>query len=394
MSAPILIVDDDRAVRDLFARYLRTLGYLVETSAEGSEVLEACHQALPALVLCDLRMPGHMDGIELLEALRRRYEALPVIVVSGTGEMHDAIQALKLGASDFLTKPLPDLEVLRHAVERALERSRLIEENRNYRQYLERANSQLERSLGKIREDESAGRRVQFALMPPQRQRFGEYECSHHIKSSSLLSGDFVDYFAIDRDRFAFYMVDVSGHGISSALITVMVKHLMSRYLENFRRYRDGRLLDPAALLEALNGELLQGDHGKYLTMFYAIVDTKKCSLTYGIGGQYPFPYCFDGDQVEVVGDRSPPVGLFDEASYTCAKRSIGERFSLTLYSDGVLDTLPQADLHGCKEHLASVAARDDRDAEALAVEIGLVECNSLPDDASILSIRRISANG
>ncbi|MBV1789615.1 response regulator [Marinobacterium sp. D7] len=394
MSAHILIVDDDPAVRDMFARYLRTLGFQVETSGEGSLALDICQQRLPALVMCDLRMPGQMDGIELLEALRHRYEALPVIVVSGTGEMHDAIQALKLGASDFLTKPLPDLEVLRHAVERALERSRLIEENRHYRQYLERANTQLEANLAKIREDEAAGRRVQFTLLPPQCQHFGDYECSHHIQSSSLLSGDFIDYFAIDRDRFAFYMVDVSGHGISSALITVMVKHLMSRYLENFRRYRDGKLLDPAALLEALNSELLQGDHGKYLTMFYAIVDAKKQSLTYSIGGQYPFPYCFDGEQVETVGDKSPPVGLFPDASYTCAKRSIGERFSLTLYSDGVLDTLPQADLQGCKAQLALLAARDDRGAAALVTEIGLVECDTLPDDASILLIRRVAANG
>lgn len=393
MTTQILIVDDEQAVRDMFALYLTGVGYRVETCGEGSEALEICARCTPALVMCDLRMPGRMDGLELLAKLKAAHETLPVIVVSGTGEMEDAIQALKLGAADFLTKPIPDLEVLKHAVDRTLERSRLIEENRLYRANLEEINERLELSLAQQREDEAAGRRVQFALMPRESQRFGDYECSHHIQSSSLLSGDFIDYFTVDRDRFAFYMIDVSGHGISSAVITVIVKSLISRYLEDFRRYRDATILDPAALLTALNRHLLEGQHDKYLTIFYAIVDSRKASMTYAIGGQFPYPYCYDGDSVQQMGEKSPPVGLFADAAYSSVKHRIGDRFALRVYSDGVLDFMPDLSLKEAKGYLGEISARLDLDAGDIARLVGLPGWESPLDDASILSVRRVAAD-
>ena len=393
MGARILIVDDERAIREMFALYLKSEGYDVETCGEGSDALASCRRDLPAMVICDLRMPGRMDGLEVLAKLRASYKELPVIVVSGTGEMEDAIQALKLGAWDFLTKPMPDLEVLRHAIERTLERSRLIDENCLYRAYLEQANERLEFSLARQREDEAAGRRVQFALMPASKQRFGEYECSHHVQSSSLLSGDFIDYFAIDRERFAFYMIDVSGHGISSALVTVIVKSQVSRFLEDFRRYRDATILDPAALLAALNRSLIDGHYGKYLTIFYAIIDGRKSSMTYATGGQFPYPYCYDGEQTRPVGERSPPVGLFEDAGYACAKQKIANGFALRVFSDGVLDFMPAMGLQESKAYLQELSANDALDANALAQRIGVLGRESPSDDASILSVRRVSAH-
>ncbi|WP_197027521.1 response regulator [Marinobacterium lacunae] len=394
MGTRILIIDDERAIREMFALYLKSQGYEVETSGDGEEALAMCERDLPALVMCDLRMPGRMDGLDVLARLRVRFEDLPVIVVSGTGDMDDAIKALQLGAWDFLTKPLPDLEVMKHAVERMLERSRLLRENKDYRLHLEEANDYLELSLARRREDEAAGRRIQFALMPPAKRQFGQFQCSHHIQSSSLLSGDFIDYFSIDRDRFGFYMIDVSGHGVSSALITVLVKSQVSRFLEDFRRYRDATILDPSALLKALNRSLLENEYGKYLTIFYGIIDERKSTLTYSIGGHFPYPYCFDGDAVLQVGDKSPPVGLFEDAEHRSAKHRIGDHFALRLFSDGVLETMSELSLNECKEVLRNLSARGELDAPELANEIGVLGLDSPIDDASILSIRRVSANG
>ena len=125
----ILIIDDDPAIRDMLSLYLRSEGHAVRTAASGPEGIARCHEHPPSLVLCDLSMPG-MSGLAVMSRLTGDFPDLPVLVVSGTGDLGDAIEALKLGAWDFVTKPIEDLAVLDHAIGRAFERARLLAENR------------------------------------------------------------------------------------------------------------------------------------------------------------------------------------------------------------------------------------------------------------------------
>ena len=389
MTTEILIIDDDAGVRDMLALYLRSCGHAPATACDGAAGVAICRQASPALVLCDLRMPG-MDGLEVLETLRRDFPELPVIVVSGTGEMDDAIEAIKLGAFDYVLKPIEDFAVLDHAIERALDRVRLLAENRSYREHLEAANARLARSLRQCEEDEAHGKKIQFALLPRRQVEFGDFECSRHLETSAFLSGDFVDYYTIDASHFGFYMADVSGHGVGSAVITVLLKSYVGRYLENYRRYDDATILDPAVLLAALNRDLLAGQHGKYLTMFCGVVDLAASRLEFANGGQFPFPLMFDGETVREIGGRSPPVGLFEKAAYANGQLAIPPRFALTLFSDGALELLPTPDLQQRKEALCELAAATDRDAGQLSHALGLDVQRTLIDDVSVLCVRRL----
>lgn len=393
MSAHVLIVDDDGAIREMLAHYLRDCGYRIDTAVDGEAGVAFCRESCPDLVMCDVRMPG-MDGIALLGALKAAHPDLPVIIVSGTGEMDDAIQALRLGAWDYVTKPILDFAVLDHALERALERARLIAENRAYRDALEATNRRLEGSLRQLEDDEAAGQRIQFTMMPDHVKRYGEFECSRFLKTSAFLSGDFVDYFSIDATRFAVYMADVSGHGVSSAVITVMLKSYVGRHLENFRHYGDGTIGDPARLLGELNRDLLAGRHGKYLTMFYAVVDRERNRMVYANAGQYPFPWLFDDVELRQIGGKSPPVGLFDDAEYANSTLELPPRFSLTVFSDGVLEMLAEQTLEARKAHLERAAGVDSLDARGLAAALGIDERQDAPDDASILNLRRVTSDG
>ena len=132
----VLVIDDEEIVRDSVSTYLEDSGFIVEQAADGVEGLQRFRENGPDVVLLDLRMP-RMDGLEVLEAVAADLEAVPVIVVTGAGVLQDAVTALRLGAFDFVTKPIVDMAVLEHAVRRALERSRLIEENRRYQAHLE-----------------------------------------------------------------------------------------------------------------------------------------------------------------------------------------------------------------------------------------------------------------
>ena len=132
----ILIVEDEEAVRRSMAAYLSDCGFHVMEAANGREGLEVLGAVKPDLLLLDLRMP-EVDGLQVLSRLRDLHPDLPVIVVSGVGVVSDAVEALRRGAWDFLLKPIEDLSVLRHAVDMALERATLIEDNRRYREHLE-----------------------------------------------------------------------------------------------------------------------------------------------------------------------------------------------------------------------------------------------------------------
>lgn len=153
----ILLIDDEKIIRDSFRNFLEDYDYTVHEAADGLEGLEVFKRKSPALVLLDLNMPV-MDGIEVLKKLTVWSSDIPIIVVSGTGLIDDVLRALRLGAWDYLYKPIENLSVLLHAVEKALERARLIRENRIYQEQLEREvkrrTEELEQTTRRLRESE------------------------------------------------------------------------------------------------------------------------------------------------------------------------------------------------------------------------------------------------
>lgn len=132
----ILVIDDEPAIRQSFRYYLEDMEFIVETADNGRLGLELIKKELPDLVLSDLRMP-EMDGFEVLKNCRELAPEMPVIVISGANRIDEAVAALRLGAWDYLIKPLKDLTILGHAVEKALERAQLLQENRAHQEHLE-----------------------------------------------------------------------------------------------------------------------------------------------------------------------------------------------------------------------------------------------------------------
>jgi two-component system response regulator FixJ len=111
IEGPIFVVDDDEAVRDSLALLLETVGLTVEAFAGGEDVVERCKAVRPACVVTDVRMPG-MDGLELQQRLAKLQPGLPVVVITGHGDVPLAVQAMKAGAVDFIEKPFSDDVIL------------------------------------------------------------------------------------------------------------------------------------------------------------------------------------------------------------------------------------------------------------------------------------------
>jgi phosphoserine phosphatase RsbU/P len=391
MTAPparILTIDDEALVREILTAYLEDSGFEVIQAGDGQTGIDLIGREQPDLVLCDLRMPG-MDGLQVLATVTRDFPELPILVVSGLGGMSDAIQALKLGAWDYVTKPIEDMAILEHAINHALERARLRRENREHREHLEVVNEQLQQTLRRLQEDEAAARRIQFQLLPENDKAYRNYRFSRHLLTSQYLSGDFVDYFAIDGEHLGFYIADVSGHGVSSAFVTVMLKSYMGRYRELYRQNRDKGILNPAETLGRLNREVFSCHMDKYLTIFYGVIQWPNNRLRYSSGGQFPFPILFDGEQASYLGKKSLPVGLFDFASYQMESLDLPQRFAMVLISDGILETLPQMTLRDKQAFLLDRIRDTDLDIENLIQTLGLDCAGPLPDDVTLLLVKR-----
>ncbi|MDG4597971.1 MAG: SpoIIE family protein phosphatase [Candidatus Contendobacter sp.] len=384
----ILTIDDEDLVREILTAYLEDSGFEVIQAGDGRTGIDLIGREQPDLVLCDLRMPG-MDGLQVIATVTRDFPELPILVVSGMGGINDAIQALKLGAWDYVTKPIEDMAVLEHAINHALERARLRRENREHREHLEVVNEQLRQTLRRLQEDESAARRIQFQLLPENDKQYRNYRFSRHLLTSQYLSGDFVDYFAIDGEHLGFYIADVSGHGVSSAFVTVMLKSYMGRYRELHRQNRDKGILNPAETLSRLNREIFSCHMDKYLTMFYGVIHWPNNQLRYSSGGQFPFPILFDGERASYIGKKSLPIGLFDFASYRTEYLDLPQRFVLALISDGILETLPQVSLRDKQTFLLELIRDTGIDIENLIQALGLDRAGPLPDDVTLLLIKR-----
>ncbi len=273
------------------------------------------------------------------------------------------------------------------------------EEIEQYRQHLETlveqrtgelrtARRHLERSLALLRDDEEAGKRIQSKLLPAETALLDGYHFSRNLIPSMYLSGDFIDYFAIDERHVGFYVADVSGHGASSAFVTVFLKSIIRGHQESFRAAGDKTLLDPAATLARVNEELLRENLEKHVTMFYGILNRAEGSLVYANAGQFPFPILWDNGTPELLDGKALPVGLFPEAKYVNCTRVLGGAFVLFLFSDGLLDVLPEGSLASKVAFLAAQGAEDDFDVNKLISSLGLDGVRTFPDDVAFLVVR------
>ncbi|MDD2364881.1 MAG: EAL domain-containing protein [Desulfuromonadaceae bacterium] len=132
----LLTIDDEESIRFSVAAFFEDCGFTVFQAADGREGIQMMKHHHPDVVITDLRMPN-VDGIEVVIAAKQLDDNMPIIVLSGTGVLGDAIEALRDGAWDYLTKPVLDLVELELVVARCVERAQLVRDNRNYHQNLE-----------------------------------------------------------------------------------------------------------------------------------------------------------------------------------------------------------------------------------------------------------------
>ena len=332
MAERILVIDDSDDSRELIGRFLVRAGYEVMAAVDGQDGLAKALAADPDLILLDIMMPG-MDGYEVCNTLKKEAETrdIPVIFLSALGESRDKIRGLEIGGADYITKPFDRGEALAR-VRTHLKISRLTKE-------VMAANRELVEKQERLDEDLQAAAGIQQSLLPKLLPTATAFEMSWKYIPSEAIGGDIFNVFSLDGDgeRLAFYMLDVSGHGVPSALVTVSVSQSLQPY--SGRIIKDDDLYaSPQEVLNALDREYPLERFDKYFTMVYGILDVREALLTYSSAG-HPPPVLLHADApYELLERGGPIIGLGGMAPFEEETIALTPGDKLIIYTDGVTE--------------------------------------------------------
>lgn len=403
----LLIIEDDPEIRDLLAERLAEQGYVSAQADTGDAGLERILGERFDCVLLDIGLPG-IDGFETLQAIRREYSAvqLPVIILTGYSDRESLMRGLRLGANDFVAKPI-DFAVLHARLQTQLtlkrasdERAALERDLAKRAADLELANRALATANRKMESDLEWAGRLQRAMLPTIAPAVPGVEFAWHHRSCEELGGDLLNVFAIDDEHVGLYMMDVSGHGIKAALLSVQVSRLLALVPDQHclvRRRRDGigefEPTPPADVAEELNRRFpLDETFELYFTLFYGVLDTRTLELRYVCAG-HPGPIHIPAD--EPARDLTVPmfaIGWMPAPGYEERRVTLraGDRFFL--YSDGIGDARDaNNEVFGVTrtaEALRKAADRNLDDAlQAMLEAAGRWRAHAIDDDISALAI-------
>jgi serine phosphatase RsbU (regulator of sigma subunit) len=351
LNARILVVDDQEANVRLLEGMLRIAGYAsIESTMDPREVCELHRKNRYSLILLDLQMPG-MDGFQVMEGLKEIEEDgyLPVLVI--TAQPAHKLRALEAGAKDFVSKPF-DLAELRARVHNILEVRLLHLETKNYSKVLEETVRELEASREVIRlktleerkksEQELAlAQETQESLLPRSLPQVENLRIHAFNTPTRYVGGDFYDFLQLDSGDWMGVLADVSGKGMSAALLSSMVLGALS--MEFHSRTQ------PQEVLERVNRLLCEKSLPyQFVTLFLFVLNPQGMGQFISAGHTPAYLFHSATGKIEELGSNANVLGLFDDASYESSVFRLDKGDILVVYSDGLTDAEnPQGEMFG-----------------------------------------------
>lgn len=340
----ILVVEDASNIRMALAKMLKKWGHDVVTARDGVEAWDILQSSPISLVLSDWMMPK-MDGVELCQRLRDaggdRY--VYFVLLTSRSELDDLVAGMDAGADDFLVKPCDkgELKARLRAAERIL----------SLHEQLAERNEQVEAAYSTIKKDLEAAGNVQRSLLPTAATAIGKTRFNWLFSPSTYVAGDIFNFFPLDDEHLAFYHLDVAGHGIPSALMSVTLSNVLkpqpgadSLMLETSRQ-GSRSIVSPAQLVETLNERFQTTPESMlYFTMVYGTLNHATGELQFCQAG-HPNPIFMPAAAGgSLVGDGGFPVGMFPDVDYESVSLKLDKGDRLILYSDGITECMDSSD--------------------------------------------------
>jgi sigma-B regulation protein RsbU (phosphoserine phosphatase) len=389
----ILIVDDDLSRQSMLQQWLQHFGHAVRSISSRHFDAAALAESNAESVLCNWHLQSG-SGEDVCRIVREDSVYRYVIVYpSGDSDLDFTICA-NAGADDILSAPLrqSQLQVRMMAAERMLNLQRAFAEQNAAHKAL---NEKLDLAYQALYSELQAASELQLSLLPTVSDIHPKFSLDWLVLPSSFLAGDNLNYFIMQERYLIFYHLDVAGHGIPSALLSVTLNQLLSPQpgspMVRFDPQLElKRIVPPVEVVSELNRRFQpQGDG--YFTMIYAVLDTETREIRFCQAG-HPSPIKFSADgTVSEIGEGGFPVGLWPDMTYDETTTTLlpGER--LVLYSDGIIACLNEEDVPYSLERLEEVIR--SRSKESLKDVLQAVQADleswsggrDFPDDISLL---------
>lgn len=410
-----LVVDDDPMVRRIVTRGLESLDLAEvlerEDGLAAQEVLKDRHVDI---VITDVLMPN-MNGLELMKWAQEHRPGPLWIVLSGVETFDTAVEALQLGAFDYLAKP-PELPRVRVAVRNALDQIELVQERERLYGQLEDSNRQLaekvaqlqtvcgvlENQAATIQADLDRAEVIQRALLPQQPPSTPGWCMETLYRPGSSVGGDFYDAVSLDEGHLGIVIADAAGHGVAAAMLSVLFKLRFQQISQ------PGTVLAPTEVLQRLNTGLydMLSTPGAFVTAIYVLIDLRNGRVQIASAGHPPCIVTRADGVLSRFERTGPALGLVEKPEFSEHDFALRAGDRLMLYTDGVVEGGPHSpgeqdiatamksvdDRQQCLEQLFDDAVRDlagDRDdVTMLLLQRG--EGASHFDDASSESTAKI----
>lgn len=320
----ILVIDDDPTAQFVLQRTLQKQGYEVAVVSNGESGIALAQKLRPALIICDWMLP-QIDGLEVCRRIKSDPNLATTffILLTARSTVEDRVEGLDNGADEFLTKPI-DLSELKARVRAGL---RLHQLTRDFQMQKHQLEKELTEAADYVR-----------SLLPL--PMTGKVAIDARFIPSRQLGGDCFDYYWLDPDYLAIYLLDVSGHGLGAALPSVSVMNLLrSQSLPNVNFYH------PSEVLKALNETFQMSEqHDRYFTIWYGVYNQAKRQLFYASAGHPPaILVTANSDQtvdIKLLKTPNLPIGMLSDTRFGYERCDIADPSTLYIFSDGAYEIL------------------------------------------------------
>lgn len=385
-SIRVLLVDDQKIVAEAIRRMLESEQDIeFRYCPDPTQAISTARDFAPTIILQDLVMP-EIDGLLLLKFYRANAAVrdIPVIVLSSHEEAVTKARAFELGASDYLVKLPNRIELI----------ARVRHHSRGYIHLLQRneAFEELRRSQEALAEDVAQAEKYVTSLLPGRISENGVTTDWRFIPSA-FLGGDSFGYHWIDDEHFACYLLDVCGHGVKSALMSVSAMNVLRAQSLPHCNFRNA-----SEVLSALNNAFLMDKHNQmYFTIWYGVYNRSTRVLNYS-GAGHPPALLISGPadaptEFHQLESQGPMNGMIEDLPYDRQETEVAPESRLYLYSDGVCELhLPNGSMWPLEEFLETMrrpleigeSALDRIQTVGRRVQAG----EPFVDDFSILEVR------
>ncbi len=331
-SPVILVADDDQSTRILLRLVLQKEGYQIIEVENGQECIARWQEHQPDMILLDAMMPV-MDGFSCCQQLKLNQMqenelGIPVLMITGLNDKESVDRAFAVGATDYITKPIHP-PVLCQRLARILKAAKAETALKKSEAKLLQQNLRLQSELNQ------ASDYVQSLLPKPITEKI---KIEQQFIPSAQLGGDIFDYYWLDSNHLAVYLIDVAGHGIKSALLSISLLNLLrSQSLYNTDFY------EPWTVLRELNRLFQMNEKGdNYFTIWYGVICLAEQELVYAAAGHPPgIVISSDSQTVQHLDNDNIPIGMLDEYTFEQKIYQITSGDTLYILSDGVYE-IPQ----------------------------------------------------